>query len=353
LVVDEAHNLEESLISMGKRTISPKHVSQIKARLYEFPGRADKELLDNSQVANWLTYFSGALGDAIRELENISGEAASKEREKLGGLREGVEFVLNCGDWIAWLDTKWNTRVLNITPMSAIRPAHKLFRSFDHVLFTSATIGSIPLFLSGLGIDESQAGVYCAPCDFPAENRRIFYRSRGSLAKNAGEKGFDSIAAAISEVLHKHQDDRGIVHCHSNALRDRLEAKLSPDFGTRIITHGVKQDRDAAVQRLRVSRNGVLLSVAMTEGLDLRDEHARFCIIPKVPWPDMGDPYVRERMRRDDGWFANRAALAVVQSSGRVVRHAADYGETYIFDSSFPRLFREATFPDWWLEAWS
>lgn len=353
LVVDEAHNLEESLISIGRRTISPKRVSEIKAKLYEFPGKRDKELLDPSQVANWLTYFSCALADAIKKLENIPGEAASKERGRLSNLREGVEFVLNSDDWIAWLDTKWQARVLNITPMSAIRPAHKLFRGFDHVLLTSATMGSIPLFLAGLGIDESQAEVYRAPCEFPAENRPILYRSRGSLAKKAGEKGFDSIVASIREVLRKHEGDRGIVHCHSNALRDRLLAELSPDFGTRIITHGVKQDRDASVQRLRMSRNGVLLSVAMTEGLDLSDDDARFCIIAKVPWPDMGDPYVQERMRRDGDWYANQAAMAVVQSSGRVVRHAEDYGETYIFDSSFGRLVGDATFPEWWLEAWS
>ena len=91
----------------------------------------------------------------------------------------------------------------------------------------------------------------------------------------------------------------------------------------------------------------------MTEGLDLRDDDARFCIIAKVPWPDMGDPYVRERMRRDGDWYANQAAMAVVQSSGRIVRHAADYGETYIFDSSFGRLVGDAAFPEWWLEAWS
>ena len=35
-----------------------------------------------------------------------------------------------------------------------------------------------------------------------------------------------------------------------------------------------------------------------------------------------------------------------------VVRHAADHGETYIFDSSLARLLQDATFPDWWLEAW-
>ena len=73
LVVDEAQNLEESSISMGRRTISPKRVSEIKAKLYEFPGKRDKELLDTSQVANWLTYFSGALADAIKKLENIPG----------------------------------------------------------------------------------------------------------------------------------------------------------------------------------------------------------------------------------------------------------------------------------------
>lgn len=101
-----------------------------------------------------------------------------------------------------------------------------------------------------------------------------------------------------------------------------------------------------------MSRNGVLLSVAMCEGLDLPDDDARFCIIAKVPWPDLGDPYVKERMRRDPDWYANQAALAVVQSSGRVVRHATDYGETYIFDKSFARLVQGGNLPDWWLEGW-
>jgi ATP-dependent DNA helicase DinG len=351
LVIDEAHKLEESLIDMGKRTISPKRVSQIKARIYEFPGKGDKELLDRSKVANWLTYFSGALADAIKKLDGARGDAECKERAELSSLQEGVELVLNCGDWIAWLDTnKWQQRVLNIAPMSAVRPAHKLFQGFDHILLASATIGRVPLFLHGLGIEESQAEVYCAPCEFPPENRPIFYRPRGRLGKTAAAAGFDAIVESIRQVLRDHEGDRGIVHCHSNALRDRLLAGLSGEFGTRILTHGIKKDRDAGVQRLRMSRNGVLLSVAMCEGLNLEDDDARFCIIAKVPWPDMGDPYVKERMRRDEDWYPNQAALAVVQGSGRVVRHAADRGETYIFDQSFERLVGYV--PYWWLEAW-
>ena len=83
----------------------------------------------------------------------------------------------------------------------------------------------------------------------------------------------------------------------------------------------------------------------MTEGLDLRDDDARFCIIAKVPWPDMGDPYVRERMRRDGDWYANQAAMAVVQSSGRIVRHAADYGGDLHFRQFVWPFGRRRSFP--------
>jgi Rad3-related DNA helicase len=89
----------------------------------------------------------------------------------------------------------------------------------------------------------------------------------------------------------------------------------------------------------------------MAEGIDLADDAARFCIFPKVPWPDMGDPYVKARMKRHPDWLSNKTALDLVQGSGRVVRHNRDHGETYIFDSSFDRLVREAKFPRWWLDA--
>lgn len=346
LVIDEAHKIEATLIGMGKRNISAKRVHEVGGKPFDFPLKPDKALLDTAPVGEWLAGFSSALGHAISKLEDARAE--EKEIRKLRGLREGVDFTLNCGDWIAWLDTNaWGGRGLNITPMSAHRAGAKLFRGFDHVLFASATIGNADVFRRGLGIE---AGVHLGSCDFPPENRPVFYQPKGSLAKATGQAGFFPIVHAIREVLQNHPHERGILHCHSNALRDRILGNLS-DFGTRIITHGVKGDRDAGVERLRISRNGVLVSIAMTEGVSLDDDDGRFCIFPKVPWPDMGDPYTKARMQRDDEWYANQAALSIVQGSGRVVRHAEDYGETYIFDSSFGRLLRDATFPAWWLAA--
>ena len=84
--------------------------------------------------------------------------------------------------------------------MSAIRPARDLFRGFDHVLFTSATIGNIPLFLRGLGIAESEASVHCGLCEFPPRIGRSSI-GRGSFAKARAATGFDSILQAIRKVL--------------------------------------------------------------------------------------------------------------------------------------------------------
>jgi Rad3-related DNA helicase len=352
LVVDEAHQIEDTLIKMGERTIWPKTVKEIGCKPFDFPLLKDKVLLDTQRVGGWLTCFSTALGHAISRLDDEHGEEAAKRKRKLTNLRDGILFTLDCGDWICWMDTnKYGARELCIIPMSARKAAAKLFQGFDHVLFASATIGNVNVFLRGLGIEQSQAGVHVASCDFPPENRPIFYNPKGSLSHASGQSGFAPIMRAIREVLQRHPDERGIIHCHAGWLRDRILADLSRDLGARILTHGVKGDRDDGVERLRGSENGVLLSLAMTEGIDLEDDDARFCIFPKVPWPYMGDPYVKARMNRDPEWFSNQAAIALVQGSGRIVRHAGDYGETFIFDNSFAGLVAKVEFPDWWLAA--
>ena len=87
----------------------------------------------------------------------------------------------------------------------------------------------------------------------------------------------------------------------------------------------------------------------MTEGLDLRDDEARFCIFAKIPWPDLSDPYVAERKKRSQQWYENVTALSVIQGSGRVVRSITDHADTFIFDSSFERLLPH--FPGWWKNA--
>ncbi|HXP42518.1 MAG TPA: helicase C-terminal domain-containing protein, partial [Candidatus Acidoferrales bacterium] len=143
--------------------------------------------------------------------------------------------------------------------------------------------------------------------------------------------------------------ERGIIHCHSRELQQVVSQHLAKEFGSRILTHGSGVDRDGGVRRLKDSRNGVLCSVAMTEGLDLRDDEARFCIFAKIPWPNLSDPFIAERRKRSQEWYENITVLSIIQGSGRVVRSLTDHADTFIFDSSFERLLPR--FPAWWRAA--
>lgn len=338
LIIDEAHNLEDILISMGGRKIKPDHVRAIKARPFNFPGE-DRKLLNTNKVAEWLRYFESAI---TNELEKVFDE---KEKRDFESLKEGINFTLDCGDWITWSE-KGN---LVIAPMSAKRAAKRLFRCADRVLFMSATMGDIPLFLNTLGINETHVGIHRATSGFRPENRKIIYRNLGSMSKQKGQPGLPGMLEECSRILRERPDKRGIIHCHSRELQQRVSQHLEREFGRRILIHGSRNDRDEGVARLRNSRNGVLCAVAMTEGLDLWDDEARFCIFAKIPWRDLSDPYTAERRKRSQEWYENVTALSVIQGSGRVVRNENDYAETFVFDSSFTMLLPR--FPEWWREA--
>lgn len=338
LVIDEAHNLENILTAMVGRTITPEDVKAIDARLFDFPGD-DKELLNLKKVIDWLKYFESAITHALADISD------GEEKRKYESLRQGINFTLNCGDWITW---KENNKLI-ISPMSAKQTVKSLFRCASRVLFMSATMGDIPLFLNNLGINQKDAVVYRATCEFPPENRRIIYRNRGSMSKAWNQPGLPQMLQECSLILRNRPDERGIIHCHSRDLQQIVSQHLLKEFGKRILTHGTGADRDGGIKRLKDSRNGVLCSVAMTEGLDLRDDEARFCIFAKIPWPNLSDPYIAERRKRSQDWYENLTVLSIIQGSGRVVRSLTDHADTFIFDSSFERLLPR--FPAWWKSA--
>ena len=338
LVIDEAHNLENIVTNLVGRTITPEDVSAIHARMFAFPGE-DKSLLNLNEVADWLRYFESAITHALTDI------ADGEEKRNYESLKQGINFTLNCGDWISWKE-KAN---LVIAPMSARQAVRPLFRCARHVLFMSATMGDIALFLHNLGINPKDAAVYRARSEFPPENRRIIYRNHGSMSKRWNQPGLPQMLQECALILRNRPDERGIIHCHSRDLQQTVSQHLAEEFGRRILTHGSGADRDGGIKRLKESRNGVLCSVAMTEGLDLRDEEARFCIFAKIPWPNLSDPYIAERRKRSQQWYENMTVLSIIQGSGRVVRSLTDHADTFIFDSSFERLLPR--FPTWWRAA--
>ena len=97
----------------------------------------------------------------------------------------------------------------------------------------------------------------------------------------------------------------------------------------------------------------VLISPSLTEGIDLKDDLSRFCIICKVPYPSIADEWTKQRIKLDQSWYNVKTAETLIQMTGRSIRSQTDHAETYILDSNFLEFAgrNPDLFPTWWQES--
>jgi len=168
------------------------------------------------------------------------------------------------------------------------------------------------------------------------------------------EETLPKIARVLVRLMAHHPEEKGLVHCHSYAIKAELERLLN-DFGVgdRIRSHE-KEDRDGQLAAWQRSDDpDVFLSVKMEEALDLEGDLCRWQLLCKAPYPNTRDTRVARRL--EDGqwaWYYRTALQTVIQACGRVVRAPDDYGATYLGDDSLLDLFERARtdMPDWFAE---
>jgi Rad3-related DNA helicase len=124
----------------------------------------------------------------------------------------------------------------------------------------------------------------------------------------------------------------GIIHGVSNKYRDFL---LTESSWRGIMTASIEEHAAKVADKLP----SVLVAANLTEGYDGKDDLCRFVILPKVPFPSLGDTRTRLRMEEDARSFDYQALVAVVQGAGRGVRHPDDYADTWILDELWSMLY--------------
>jgi len=211
----------------------------------------------------------------------------------------------------------------------------------------SATIGNPQALLAELGFPDVPFEFRTFPHPFARESRPvIFIKNSPPLSKHSTPRDYEAQAWLIQRILQNHPGQRGIIHTASWFHAEDLAKRLSVHFPNRIfLPRGV--DRvEAVAEFVNRGPDTVAISPSWSHGLDLHDDLARFSIIAKVPFPNLGDPIVATKLKRlGRAWYDWRAAISIVQAAGRIVRHEQDWGITYIVDGHWPRVKRFA--PPW------
>ena len=353
VVIDEAHGLGDWAEMYATIELSPQTV----------PPWNDVKPDDISDLEDALSYAEYLVTICTRGLDIIRGspELTAEEverRDKFTELRSELQwFIEDYQDPES--PTTWvvdqpdgDGGTVTIKPMDPARYLkHTVWDRGRKFARLSATILSKDAFCANVGLDPSRVALVEVPHTFPVENRPLYDVTQGKMTYEHRDETLPAMARTLVQLMQRHPDEKGLVHCHSYAIQEQLETLLS-DFGvsSRVRSHS-KEDRDAQLGTWKRSDDPeVFLSVKMEEALDLEGSLCRWQLLCKAPYPNTRDSRVARRLEDGQwGWYYRTALRTVIQACGRVVRAPDDYGATYLGDSSLLDLFERARtdMPDW------
>ncbi len=220
----------------------------------------------------------------------------------------------------------------NVWPMSKCR------------ILSSATFVDVDHYLRDVGLPTTNTLHLKPPSTFPANTGPIYLLPHGvELTKKLLPVNLPLAVDLVRQIVGMRSGTRGIIHPHGyKPYVDRIRSDV-PD--PRLVFHTPETRSEVLANWLTDdSPNSVLVGLAMTEGLDLKDDLARWQVILKCPFPNLGDRRVKARiykLRDGQRWMDIQVMRTMLQAFGRVVRSATDFGETFVVDARATEFLRE------------
>lgn len=239
---------------------------------------------------------------------------------------------------------------VKIKPLDLRYLKETIFYPFKKVLLLSATFPDN--YCELLGIEEKEVRKISIPSTFPKENRPvIFVRNCPPLNWKTELNDKHITIKVLEKILAGHQTDKGIIHCANYRMFGQLQKiyRRNPRF------IWVERGSDKATklqQHQRSKEPTVLVSPSMMEGVDLKDDLARFQVMLKLPFSALDD-YTKKMIAAFPGYYENETITKIVQAYGRAVRSQEDKANFYILDGAFSRMMNNhrKLFSDYFLEA--
>jgi Rad3-related DNA helicase len=347
LILDEAHNLENKIMSFISLDLNRNTLKRDIGLDLDFN---TIDMLQKGNARDWISFVKQVkekyddrakilINQAKADGEDDEGFIKDLEKElkiQSANRERFINYISNDkNNWICDYDSR--NEIISFKPLSVKNYTHDyLFSYGDVCIFMSATILNHKKFAQWMGINFNE--VYSIKKDSPfnsADNPIIikdsFNMSRGYLKDSAPKT-----IPVLNEILAKHKNEKGLIHTVSKDCRRYIMKHIDDD---RLMTHTTK-NRNRKLEEYKSSKNSVLVSPSMSEGVDLPGEQCRFQVIYKLPFMTLSEQ-VRQRLNEDEEWYDYRTCISLVQTFGRGIRFDGDYCTTYVVDSRFKDFIRK------------
>lgn len=347
IVVDEAHDLDMV-------------IRDILSESLKLPWVEEKGMFEDMPLQTLLKYLNSktSLYTSMVHMETYS-DPMEKEK-KLASYQEFIgnitTRIVEKSDCLVYAEHYGQSTTIMVKALDVRDRISTFLNTMGcHRLLMSGTLFNKAFICDSMGLSPEDTVFIRGTSEFPVENRPVIYNksinadcSMGSWYK---ETGVNKIVQSIKTLMDRHPNEKGLIHVGSYQEAEILAEALQ-NTG-RVITHG-PNDYQQVMEMFYSSRAAVvLISPRSQQGVDMRDDRARFQIITKVPYLNIGDRVIQKMKSRSRLWYNLKTLTVFCQQLGRIVRSPTDHGVTYLLDSRFPRFLSSMWkyIPEWQQQA--
>lgn len=321
IVLDEAHAAPDHVIDHISVRFSKKNFLEKKML------SLDRGLPNDS--IGWELWASDKLADARGEMEDA--KLKRKEKRYLA-MKRLVEKLSRLEDrmnpsWV-WEDEWGGVSLSPIWPAPYTETT--LFLGIPKVVMTSATL--VPKTGELLGVQSDSTEVREFPHSFPLESRPLIHLPTVRMNYKNGEMEHRIWTTKVDNIIRDRIGTKGIIHTVSYARRDMILERSR--YSEHMVTHQRKNTESVVRAFKNAKAPTILVSPSMATGWDFPDSECRWQIIVKLPYPDTRGAIIKARNKSDGDFAAYIVMQQLIQATGRGVRSAEDWCETFITDNN-------------------
>lgn len=229
---------------------------------------------------------------------------------------------------------------------------HYLLDYGSKVLLMSGTIYDHDQYCRSIGIDPREALSIKIPSSFPIQNRPIYLKPEYQTDTSHAQwnDNFPEMIKIIDRIQGIFKDVKGLIHAPSYSTAMAIVGAVP---GGRLVTHSSGDFQERLEEFYESKDPLIFVSPVCQQGVDFKDDRARFQIITRVPYLNTSDPFLSHKVKNDFNWYNYQALVVFGQMIGRPVRSDKDFGATFLLDSRFNKFVsRNSTkLPKWLKDA--